>query len=156
MIICIQYQKWLRTPSFHRKCFPLVAHTKINVLAVFFKAKLNQTVYDVIHVLKKSNHTSQPMCNIRISYFIINKRANLFADIMLSNILEVFMHFWTEWRGVKRVTIRGYVLWYIQIWQHFFHYHIDSRFDTRCEPLCTPYCSRGPGVVPKADTIGYF
>ena len=24
---------------------------------------------------------------------------------MLSNIVEVFMHFWTELRGVKRVTI---------------------------------------------------
>ena len=26
---------------------------------------------------------------------------------MLSNIVEVFMHFWTELRGVKRVTLRG-------------------------------------------------
>ena len=26
---------------------------------------------------------------------------------MLSNIVEVFMHFWTELPGVKRVTVRG-------------------------------------------------
>ena len=26
---------------------------------------------------------------------------------MLSNIVEVFVHFWTELRGVKRVTARG-------------------------------------------------
>ena len=26
---------------------------------------------------------------------------------MLSNVVEVFMHFWTELRGVKRVTVRG-------------------------------------------------
>ena len=58
MIICIQYQKWLRTPSFHRKCFPLVAHTKNNVLAGFLKAKLNQTVSDVINVLKKQSYKS--------------------------------------------------------------------------------------------------
>ena len=35
----------------------------------------------------------------------------MFADIhvMLSNIVEVFMHFWTELRGVKRVTVRAYI-----------------------------------------------
>ena len=47
------------------------------------------------------------MWNNRISYFFINKRANLFADIQLKNIVEVFMYFWNELRGVKPVTVRG-------------------------------------------------
>ena len=38
--------------------------------------------------------------------FYIHKRTNMYADIMLSNIVDVFMHFWTELRCVKRVTVR--------------------------------------------------
>ena len=40
-------------------------------------------------------------------HFFIKKQANLLAEILLSNIVEVFMHFLTEFRVVKRVTARG-------------------------------------------------
>ena len=48
------------------------------------------------------------LCEIlKYRILFINKQANLFADVMLSNIVEVFVHFWTELRGVKWVTVRG-------------------------------------------------
>ena len=77
----------------------------------------------------KSNHTSQPLWNIRISVFFINKRANFFADIMLSNIVEVFMHFWTELQGVKRVTVRGDITVFRSTFKFdnfYFNYHIEA------------------------------
>ena len=83
---------------------------------------------DVINVYK-SNHTSQPMWNIRILYFFIIKRANLFVDIMLLNIVEVFMHFWTELLGVKRLTIRGDITVLRGAFKFdslYFNYHIEA------------------------------
>ena len=83
---------------------------------------------DVIHVYK-NNHTSQPMWNIRISYFFINKRANLFADIMSSNFVELFMNFWTELRSEKRETERGYITVFrgTFIFDNFYsNYHIEA------------------------------
>ena len=71
---------------FPPKVYILVANTKNKVVGVYLKQNSSKN---------KSNHTSQPTWNIRISYFFIDKRANLFANIMLSNIVEVFMHFWT-------------------------------------------------------------
>ena len=46
---------------------------------------------------------------------------------MLSNIVEVFMHFWTELRGVKRVTVRGDVFRGTFKFDNFyFNYHIEA------------------------------
>ena len=64
-----------------------------------------------------------------ISYFFINKRANLFADILLSYIVEVFMHFLTELRGVKRVTVRGDIIVFrgTFTFDNFYsYYHTDA------------------------------
>ena len=36
------------------------------------------------------------------------------------------MHFWTELRGLKRVTVRGDITWYIQIWNFNFNYHLKA------------------------------
>ena len=69
------------------------------------------------------------MWNIRISYFFSKKRTNLSFDIMLSNIVEVFMHFWTEFRGVKRVTVRGDITVFrgtFKFDNFYFNYHIEA------------------------------
>ena len=61
--------------------------------------------------------------------FFINKRVNLFADIILSNIVEVFMHFWTELRGVKRVTVRGDITvfrWTFKFDNFYINYQIEA------------------------------
>ena len=117
-----------------------------------FKSKFIQkkTVSNVIHVYK-SKLTSQPMWNNRISYFFINKRANLFADIQLKNIVEVFMYFWNELRGVKRVTVKGNITVFrgtFKFDNFYFKYQIEAdqvnfspffRFELRT-PVCTaPY-----------------
>ena len=94
MIIHYQFPDNALTPH-SIEMYPFVVHIKNQVFGVYLsKYHSRMTVSDVINVYK-SNHTSQPMWNIRISYFLINKRKNLFAEIMLSNIVEVFMHFWT-------------------------------------------------------------
>ena len=112
------------------------------------------TVSDVIDVYK-SNHTSQPTWNIRISYFFINMLANLFADVMLSNIVEVFMHFWTELRGLKRVMERGDITVFRGTFKcdnFYFNYHIEanqvnfspfSRLEIRTPDV---HCSVPPNV----------
>ena len=48
---------------------------------------------------------------------------------MLSNIVEVFMHFWTELRGVKRVTARGDITVFRGTYEFdnfYFNYHIEA------------------------------
>ena len=53
----------------------------------------------------------------------------MFADIMLSNIVEVFMHFWTEWLGVKGVTVRGDITVFrrtLKFDNFDFNYHIEA------------------------------
>ena len=48
---------------------------------------------------------------------------------MLSNIVEVFMHFWTELRGVKRVTARGDITVFRGTYKFdnfYFNYHIEA------------------------------
>ena len=61
--------------------------------------------------------------------FFINKRLNLFDDLMLSNIVEVFVHFWTNLRGVKRVTVRGDITVFRNTFKSenfYFNYHIKA------------------------------
>ena len=48
---------------------------------------------------------------------------------MLSYIVEVFMHFWTELRGVKRVTVRGDITVFrgsFKFDNFYFIYHIEA------------------------------
>ena len=48
---------------------------------------------------------------------------------MLSNIVEVFMHFWTELRGVKRVRARGDITVFRGTYKFdnfYFNYHIEA------------------------------
>ena len=48
---------------------------------------------------------------------------------MLSNIVEVFMHFWTELPGVKRVTVRGDITVFrgtFKFDNFYFNYHIEA------------------------------
>ena len=48
---------------------------------------------------------------------------------MLSNIFEVFMHFLTELRGVKRVTVRGDINVFrgtFKFDNFYFNYHIET------------------------------
>ena len=82
--------------------------------------------------------------------FFINKRANLLTNIMLSNIVELFMHFWTELRGVKRVTVRGDITVFrgtFKFDNFYSYYHIEayqvnfssfSRFEFRTSVCPTP------------------
>ena len=78
-------------------------------------------------------------------------RVNLFADIMLSNIVEVFMQFWTELRGVKRLTVEGDITVFRSTFKFdnlYLNYYIEankvnfspfSRFELRT-PVCTTPC----------------
>ena len=48
---------------------------------------------------------------------------------MLSNIVEVFMHFWTELRGVKRVIVRGDITVFPDTFKSdnfYLNYHIEA------------------------------
>ena len=48
---------------------------------------------------------------------------------MLSNIVEVFMHFWTELPGEKRVTVRGDITVFRGTFKcdnFYFNYHIEA------------------------------
>ena len=47
--------------------------------------------------------------------FFINKRGNLLADIVLSNIVKVSIQFPSELLGVKRINVTGEITWCIQI-----------------------------------------
>ena len=95
-----------------------MAHTKNNVVfGVYLKQNSSlklfpkTTVFAVIKVYK-SNHTSQPMRNIRISWFFNQQTSKSVRRPIFSNIVEVFMHFWTETSNSKR---RYYwISWYIQ------------------------------------------
>ena len=118
---------------------------------------------DVINI-NTSNHRSNPVWILEYRFFI-NKRANLFADILLSNIVEVSMEFWTEWRGVKRVTVRGelnvcrgtfkFDNFYFN--NHIEAYHINfspfSRFKIRTPGV---HYSIPPNVDLGTMKIGYF
>ena len=69
------------------------------------------------------------LCEILEFRGFFNKRANLFADIMLLNIVEVFMHFWTELRGVTRVTVRGDITVFCGTFKFdnfYFNYHLKA------------------------------
>ena len=85
-----------------------MAHTKNNVVfGVYLKQNSSlkffpkTTVFAVIKVYK-SNHTSQPMRNIRISWFFNQQTSKSVRRPIFSNIVEVFMHFWTETSNSKR------------------------------------------------------
>ena len=74
-------------PLIPPKMYPLVVH-KNNVFPVYFKQ--NSFKNDCVKCNPRFKSAYLKYNNI---VFFINKRANLFADIMLSNIVEVFMHF---------------------------------------------------------------
>ena len=59
---------------------------------------------------------------------------------MLSNIVEVFMHFWTELRGVKRVTVRGNITVFrgtFKFDNSYFNYHIEAN-QVKSSPFSHP------------------
>ena len=66
---------------------------------------------------------------------------------MLSNIVEVFMHFWTELRGVERVSITGGITVFrgtFKFHNFYFNYHIEANM-VSFSPL-SRFEFRTPGV----------
>lgn len=78
-------------PLLQPKVYFRVAHIKNTVFAVdmkryIFQKRLCLMQLTFMKAIKAIEHT-------RISEFLINKRANLFKNIELSNTVEGFMHF---------------------------------------------------------------
>ena len=99
MIMYIEFSKMSPSPWFHRKCTPAMHTIKPNILPFVWRRRK-------IH--SKTTVSEARLCvkHYKIADVLFDKRARLFADIVLSNIVAMFMHIWTELWDVKLVKER--------------------------------------------------